>query len=86
MDVPESAVEVPHSDLAPETLRRVAEEFVTRDGTDYGDVELSLETKVGNLLRQLESGDAHIYFDSESQTLNIVASRELRRIAPDVTG
>jgi uncharacterized protein YheU (UPF0270 family) len=85
MDVPESAVEVPHSDLAPETLRRVAEEFVTRDGTDYGDVELSLETKVGNLLRQLESGDAHIYFDSESQTLNIVASRELRRIAPEVT-
>jgi len=85
MDVPESAVEVPHSNLAPETLRRVAEEFVTREGTDYGDVELSLETKVGNLLRQIESGEAHIYFDSESETLNIVASRELRRSAPEIT-
>jgi uncharacterized protein YheU (UPF0270 family) len=85
MDIPESAVEVPHRELAPDTLRRVAEEFVTRDGTDYGDVELSLETKVANLLRQLESGDAHIYFDSESETLNIVAAREFRTSAPDVT-
>ena len=33
----ENAIEVPFSDLAPETLRNLAEEFVTRDGTDYGD-------------------------------------------------
>jgi uncharacterized protein YheU (UPF0270 family) len=27
---------VPHTALAPDVLRRLIEEFVTRDGTDYG--------------------------------------------------
>ncbi len=32
-------VELSPDDLSPEALRRLVEEFVTRDGTDYGAVE-----------------------------------------------
>ena len=74
----EEPIEVPYDDLAPETLRRLAEEFVTRDGTDYGAVEKTLEQKVAGLMRQLETGDAKIYFEAKSETINIVASRSLR--------
>jgi hypothetical protein len=35
---------IPFQDLSPEALRGVVEEFVTRDGTDYGEFEVSLET------------------------------------------
>ncbi|MBW2232389.1 MAG: YheU family protein [Deltaproteobacteria bacterium] len=77
MSIPERAVEVPYAELAPETLRNLAEEFVTRDGTDYGAVEKTLGEKVERLMRQLASGDAHIFFDSETETINIVARREL---------
>jgi hypothetical protein len=73
----ENAIEVPHTDLAPETLRNLAEEFVTRDGTDYGAVEKDLDAKVAGLMRELESGKAKIYFEAESGTINIVASRKL---------
>ncbi len=76
MSVREKAVEVPHTALHPDTLRRLAEEFVTRDGTDYGAVERSLDEKVARLMRQLESGKARLYFESETETLNIVASLE----------
>ncbi len=75
--MPENAVEVPHSELDPTTLRNLAEEFVTRDGTDYGEVERSLEAKVEALMRLLESGEARIYYESESQTVQIVAPKSL---------
>ena len=75
----ENGVEVPHTHLTSETLRRLAEEFVTRDGTDYGVVERTLEQKVMALLRQLERGDAIILFDNETGTIGIVPKDARRR-------
>ncbi|MCH2185236.1 YheU family protein [Myxococcota bacterium] len=72
--IEESATEVPFETLEPGTLRRLAEEFVTRDGTDYGLREQSLEEKVDGLMKALETGQARIYFEAESQTINIVAT------------
>ena len=68
-------VEVPLAQLAPEVLRRLVEEFVTRDGTDYGAVERTLEQKVAVVMRQLESGEAAIEVDTEHDTIDIVARR-----------
>ena len=74
----EDGVEVPHTHLTPAGLRSLAEEFVTRDGTDYGQVEKTLEEKVAALMRQLERGEAAILYDSESQTISIVPRHGLR--------
>lgn len=63
--------------LSPEALRGLVEEFVTRDGTDYGSSERSVEDKIHDVLRQLESGEAKVVFDAESETANIVMTREL---------
>ena len=78
MTQPENAVEIPHDELDSETLRNLAEEFVTRDGTDYGAVEKTLDDKVAALMRQLQSGEAKIFFDTETETINIVARHTLR--------
>ncbi len=75
--IPESAVEVPHTELSAEVLQSLAEEFVSRDGTDYGAAEKSLAEKVALLIRQLETGRAKIYFDPESESINIVAVHEI---------
>jgi uncharacterized protein YheU (UPF0270 family) len=58
--------------LAPGTLRRLIEDFVTRDGTDYGESEASLESRVADVLAQLNSGKAIISFDADSGTATIV--------------
>ncbi len=63
-------IEVPHEQLAPTVLRRLIEEFVTRDGTDYGAVERTLDEKVAAVVAQLARGDAAIAVDSE--TIDIV--------------
>jgi hypothetical protein len=54
------------------------EEFITREGTDYGQVEVDLETKVMQVLRQLKKGEAAIVFDEKSETCNIVPRDELK--------
>ena len=51
-------VELPPDALSPEALRDLVEEFVTRDGTDYGAVERGVEEKVAQVTAQLRSGEA----------------------------
>ena len=65
-------MEVPHGRVAADVVRRVAEEFVTRDGTDYGAAEKTLDEKVADVRRQLERGQAAIVYDAASDTIDIV--------------
>lgn len=67
-------VEIPYTELSPDTLRAVLESFVLREGTDYGEKELSLERKVADVLRQLERREAHLLFDPNTETVQIVRS------------
>jgi len=68
-------IEVPINRLSAAALRGVVEEFVTRDGTDYGVRERDLAAKVDDVLRQLRRGEARIVLDRDSGTVNIVAAR-----------
>jgi uncharacterized protein YheU (UPF0270 family) len=72
-DDAERRIEVPPGALAPGVLRRLIEEFVTRDGTDYGAVERTLGEKVAAVMRQLAAGEAAILVDPERETVDIVA-------------
>jgi uncharacterized protein YheU (UPF0270 family) len=67
-------LKIPYDQLNPEALQGVIEEFVTRDGTDYGEIEVSLETKISQVLGQLKSKKAVIVFDQGSETCNILRS------------
>jgi len=71
-----AAVKIPHTQLSNHALNAVVEEFVTRDGTDYGEHETPLETKVAQVLNQLTSGKAVIVFDPETETCNILKSTD----------
>ena len=44
---------VPWQEIPPETLDNLIEEFVTRDGTDYGEQEIRTDTKVAQVREQL---------------------------------
>ena len=69
-----TAVKVPYDQLSPEALQGVIEEFVTREGTDYGEVEVPLETKISQVLSQLKSKKAVIIFDRKTETCTILKS------------
>ena len=67
-----NAVKIPYDQLSQEALKGVIEEFVTRNGTDYGETQIPLETKIAQVLRQLKSKDVFIIFDHHSETATIL--------------
>jgi uncharacterized protein YheU (UPF0270 family) len=71
IDPPQEPVVIPHKELSADALRGVVESFVLREGTDYGERELSLEQKVSHVLRQLERGEARIVFDPNTESVDI---------------
>jgi uncharacterized protein YheU (UPF0270 family) len=62
---------IPIDKLSPEALQGVIEEFITRDGTDYGAVEASPEINFKQVKYKLENGLAVLVFDDETETTNI---------------
>jgi len=72
----EEPVAVPYKELSAEALRGVVESFVLREGTDYGERDVSHEQKVAQVIRQLERGEARIMFDPLSQSVAIVVAKQ----------
>jgi len=72
-------VEVPYKRLSPEALAGLIEEFVSREGTDYGHSEVGFDKKAASVMRQLETGIAVVLYDPETDTCNIVTRDEFLR-------
>ncbi|WP_299687325.1 YheU family protein [uncultured Vibrio sp.] len=68
---------IPWQDIAPETLENLIKEFVLREGTDYGDVEISLQNKIDQVKHQLASGEASIVFSELHETVDIQLSKRI---------
>lgn len=69
---------IPQSALSAEALLGVIKEFVLREGTEYGPTEVSLDTKVKQVQRQLDRGDVVIVFDQETESIDIVSKGSAR--------
>ena len=65
-------MDIPWQRLNEATLKGVIEDFVLREGTDYGPAQYSIEEKVAQIRKQLQCGKARIVFDDQSGTCNIL--------------
>ncbi|WP_432472016.1 YheU family protein [Amphritea sp. HPY] len=68
---------IPIQQLPADTLRNMIEEFVTRDGTDYGETEVGIEQRVEQVKARLISGEVVVLFSQSTGQCNIVASNML---------
>jgi uncharacterized protein YheU (UPF0270 family) len=66
-------IKIPIEALSTEALNGVIDEYVVREGTDYGHRDYSLEEKRCAVRRQLAAGKVEIWFDPElaSTTLRV---------------
>jgi uncharacterized protein len=69
---PAEPIVVPYTELSEDALRGVLESFVLREGTEYGERDVSLDQKVAQVTHQLRRGEAQIVFDPESETIDVV--------------
>lgn len=69
---------IPYTELSDEVLRGILEEFVLREGTEYGRADVAVETKIEQVKRQLLQGQAVIVFDPETESCDVRAAHEVR--------
>lgn len=67
---------IPYDQLEPDTLTRLIEDFVSREGTDNGD-DTPEQTRVLRVRHALTKGQAVIFFDLESQQCQLMLKRDV---------
>ena len=71
---------IPHQQLSADALQGLIEAFIHREGTDYGDVEFSLQDKVVQVQSQLVAGEVVIVFDPATESVNLLPKREAQQL------
>jgi len=66
---------VAHTELSADALEGVIQSYVLREGTDYGERDVSFETKVMQVRRQLERREAQIVYDQNTESIDIVVRK-----------
>ncbi|HGY5245879.1 TPA: YheU family protein [Aeromonas salmonicida subsp. pectinolytica] len=64
---------IPWQDLDSDTLNNLLEHFVLREGTEYGEHDVSLADKVDEVRQQLKQGLAVIVYSELHENINIVS-------------
>jgi uncharacterized protein YheU (UPF0270 family) len=68
---------IPYDELSEDALQALIEDFVTRDGTDYGEDEKSMQEKAEHLLALLKAGDLLITYNEVTNDCGLVTKDEL---------
>ena len=68
---------IPHTELGQDTLQALIEEFVTREGTEYGEQDVPLSTKVMQIMNQLNREEVFIVYSELHESCTIVSKESL---------
>ena len=71
-------ITIPPDALSAAALQGLIEEFVLREGTEYGAADVPLDAKRAAVQRALQRGEATITFDPDSETTSIVLTEAFR--------
>ncbi|QMV13127.1 YheU family protein [Vibrio spartinae] len=66
---------IPWQTLETDTLDNLVREFILREGTDYGEHEISLEEKIAQIKQQIQSGEAVIVYSELHESVDIQQNR-----------
>ena len=76
-------VNVPWSRLDAHVLDALLEEFASRDGTDYGEVECQLSQKIDQLRTKLKDSRLYLLYDGDSQEWDLLDSDSALSLLPE---
>jgi hypothetical protein len=69
---------IPLDKIPNDTLLAIIEEFILREGTDYGDESIDKETKIKQVKLQLEDGSAVLVYSELHETVNILPKEQFQ--------
>ena len=69
---------IPFEHLSQDALYGLIEEFITREGTDYGLYEVDLPDKIEQVLQQVRSQEVVIVFDVATESTSLMTQQQYR--------
>ncbi|MEC8103768.1 MAG: YheU family protein [Pseudomonadota bacterium] len=73
----EGVIRVPYDRLSADALNGIIEEFISREGTDYGDYDYSFDDKKDQVHAQIRRGHVVILFDPVGETCQLALADQL---------
>jgi uncharacterized protein YheU (UPF0270 family) len=70
---------IPWQQVPAATLDNLLQEYASRDGTDYGQVETTLADKVEQLKQQLLKGKVVIVYSELHESVNLMLAEEFHK-------
>ncbi len=67
---------IPLEQVNTDTLNAIIEDFILREGTEYGSIEVSKEDKIAQVKQQLEKGSAVLVYSELHESVNIMPSEQ----------
>lgn len=69
---------IPYTELDTDTLNSLVQSFILREGTDYGNNEVSLDNKTRQILEQIYSNKIVIVYSELHETCDLVPANHLK--------
>lgn len=67
---------IPYEQLSRDALQGLIEDFITREGTDYGEEEIPLSVKVEQIKQLLKRREVVVVFDTATESVSILLRRD----------
>jgi len=68
---------IPFDQISAETLDSILQEHVLREGTNYGEHEITIDYQVAQLRKQLVNGDIVLVYSELHESVNLLPKSEL---------
>lgn len=69
---------IPYQDLEQQTLLNIIEQYILREGTDYGLYEAPLAEKRAQLLKQIQNNEIYIIYSELTKSVTLISKAELQ--------
>ena len=74
---------IPYTELIPETLDLLIEDFVTRHGAEHGHQDVPLSRKIEQVRELLRTGRAVISYDEQEESCTIVPADDAKGVGDE---
>jgi len=71
---------IPYEQLDEITLNNLIEQYILREGTDYGEIEYSLEQKANQILQQIKLKSIYIIYSELNESVTLISHEELKKM------
>jgi len=71
---------IPYQQLDETTLSNLIEQYILREGTDYGEIEFSLQQKTQQVLQQIKAESIYIVYSELNESVTLVSKQEFNQM------